>query len=51
MLIVCFLLLLAYLSESVSGSLTLGRLRGVATSTQSSGNARGTNAFRTPSAK
>ena len=51
MLIVCFLLLLAYLSGSVSGSLTLGRLRGVDIRTQGSGNAGGTNAFRTQGAK
>ena len=51
MLIVCFLLLLAYLSGPVSGSLTLGRLRGVDIRTQGSGNAGGTNAFRTQGAK
>ena len=51
MLIVCFLLLLAYLSGSVSGSLTLGRLRGGDIRTQGSGNAGGTNAFRTQGAK
>ena len=51
MLIVCFLLLLAYLSGSVSGSLTLGRLRGVDIRTQGSGNAGGSNAFRTQGAK
>ena len=51
MLIVCTLLLLAYLLGSVSGSLTLGRLRGVDIRTQGSGNAGGTNAFRTQGAK
>jgi glycerol-3-phosphate acyltransferase PlsY len=41
-LIVC-----AYLLGSLSGSLLLGRLRGVDIRTQGSGNAGGTNAFRT----
>ena len=50
MLTAC-LLLLAYLIGSVSGSLTLGRLRGVDIRTQGSGNAGGTNAFRTQGAK
>lgn len=40
-------LLLAYLLGSLSGSLLLGRLRGVDIRTQGSGNAGGTNAFRT----
>lgn len=40
-------LLLAYLIGSVSGSLWLGRLRGVDIRTLGSGNAGGTNAFRT----
>ena len=41
------LVLLAYLLGSVSGSLWLGRLRGVDIRTQGSGNAGGTNALRT----
>jgi len=41
------LLLLAYLLGSVSGSLLLGRLRGVDIRRHGSGNAGGTNAFRT----
>lgn len=40
-------LLLAYLLGSLSGSLLLGRLRGVDIRTQGSGNAGGTNALRT----
>lgn len=40
-------ILLGYLLGSVSGSLLLGRLRGVDIRTQGSGNAGGTNAFRT----
>ncbi len=40
-------LLSAYLLGSLSGSLLLGRLRGVDVRTQGSGNAGGTNAFRT----
>lgn len=40
-------LLLAYLLGSLSGSLMLGRLRGVDIRTLGSGNAGGTNAFRT----
>lgn len=51
MLVVAFLIVLAYLLGSVSGSLTLGRLRGVDIRTQGSGNAGGTNAFRTQGAK
>jgi len=43
-------LLLAYLLGSVSGSLLLGRLRGVDIRTLGSGNAGGTNAFRTQGA-
>ena len=50
MLTTC-LLLFAYLIGSVSGSLVLGRLRGVDIRTQGSGNAGGTNAFRTQGAK
>ena len=38
---------LGYLLGSISGSLWLGRLRGVDIRTQGSGNAGGTNAFRT----
>ena len=41
------LLLVAYLIGSLSGSLLLGRLRGVDIRTQGSGNAGGTNALRT----
>jgi glycerol-3-phosphate acyltransferase PlsY len=40
-------LLLAYLLGSLSGSLIVGRLQGVDIRTQGSGNAGGTNAFRT----
>ena len=42
-----FMLLLAYLLGSLSGSLLLGRFRGVDIRTQGSGNAGGTNALRT----
>lgn len=45
------LLLAAYLLGSLSGSLLLGRLRGVDIRTQGSGNAGGTNAFRTQGLK
>jgi glycerol-3-phosphate acyltransferase PlsY len=38
---------LGYLLGSISGSLVIGRLRGVDIRTQGSGNAGGTNAFRT----
>lgn len=41
------LILAAYLLGSLSGSLLLGRLRGVDIRQQGSGNAGGTNAFRT----
>ncbi|SFK47429.1 glycerol-3-phosphate 1-O-acyltransferase PlsY [Lysobacter sp. cf310] len=41
------LILIAYLIGSLSGSLLLGRLRGVDIRQQGSGNAGGTNAFRT----
>ncbi len=41
------LLLFAYLMGSVSGSLLLGRLRGIDIRRHGSGNAGGTNAFRT----
>ncbi len=47
MLIAASLLLIAYLLGSLSGSLLLGRLRGVDIRTQGSGNAGGTNALRT----
>lgn len=40
-------LLVAYLLGSASGSLLLGRARGIDIRTQGSGNAGGTNAFRT----
>lgn len=43
-------LLAAYLLGSLSGSLLLGRLRGVDIRTQGSGNAGGTNALRTQGA-
>lgn len=43
-------LLAGYLLGSISGSLFLGRLRGVDIRTQGSGNAGGTNAFRTQGA-
>lgn len=45
------LVLAAYLLGSLSGSLLLGRLRGVDIRTQGSGNAGGTNAFRTQGTK
>ncbi len=45
------LLLTAYLLGSLSGSLLLGKLRGVDIRTQGSGNAGGTNAFRTQGAR
>lgn len=41
------LTLIAYLLGSISGSLVLGRLRGIDIRTQGSGNAGGTNALRT----
>jgi glycerol-3-phosphate acyltransferase PlsY len=47
MWIACALLVAAYLLGSLSGSLLLGRLRGVDIRTQGSGNAGGTNALRT----
>ena len=46
-MIAALLLLTAYLIGSLSGSLLLGRLRGVDIRTQGSGNAGGTNALRT----
>jgi acyl phosphate:glycerol-3-phosphate acyltransferase len=45
------LIVVAYLLGSLSGSLLLGKLRGVDIRTQGSGNAGGTNAFRTQGAK
>ncbi len=45
------LILTAYLIGSLSGSLLLGKLRGVDIRTQGSGNAGGTNALRTQGAK
>jgi glycerol-3-phosphate acyltransferase PlsY len=44
------IILAAYLLGSLSGSLLLGKLRGVDIRTQGSGNAGGTNAFRTQGA-
>ena len=44
------LILIAYLLGSLSGSLLLGKLRGVDIRTLGSGNAGGTNAFRTQGA-
>ena len=41
------LIVVAYLLGSLSGSLLLGRFRGVDIRTQGSGNAGGTNALRT----
>jgi len=46
-LLTAFLLLLAYLLGSVSGSLLFGRMRGVDIREHGSGNAGGTNALRT----
>ncbi|HEU0152462.1 MAG TPA: glycerol-3-phosphate 1-O-acyltransferase PlsY [Arenimonas sp.] len=46
-MIAALLILIAYLLGSLSGSLLLGRLRGVDIRTQGSGNAGGTNALRT----
>ena len=48
--VVALVLLAAYLLGSLSGSLLLGRLRGVDIRTLGSGNAGGTNAFRTQGA-
>ena len=42
-----FILVVSYLLGSISGSLLLGRFRGVDIRKQGSGNAGGTNAFRT----
>ena len=50
-LVSCAVILAAYLIGSFSGSLLLGRLRGIDIRTQGSGNAGGTNAFRTQGAK
>lgn len=47
MAILAAVLVLAYLLGSLSGSLLLGRLRGVDIRTRGSGNAGGTNALRT----
>ena len=49
--VAAMLILSAYLIGSLSGSLLLGKLRGVDIRTQGSGNAGGTNAFRTQGAK
>ncbi len=46
-MIAVLLILVGYLLGSLSGSLLLGRLRGVDIRTQGSGNAGGTNALRT----
>jgi acyl phosphate:glycerol-3-phosphate acyltransferase len=51
MLINLSILLVAYFIGSVSGSLLLGRLRGVDIREHGSGNAGGTNAFRTQGMK
>ena len=45
--LIAALLVIAYLLGSLSGSLLLGKLRGVDIRTQGSGNAGGTNALRT----
>ncbi|MFZ5635000.1 MAG: glycerol-3-phosphate 1-O-acyltransferase PlsY [Pseudomonadota bacterium] len=50
-MLACALVVVAYLLGSLSGSLLLGRLRGVDIRTMGSGNAGGTNAFRTQGAK
>lgn len=47
MTLLAAIVLLSYLLGSLSGSLLLGRLRGVDIRTQGSGNAGGTNALRT----
>jgi len=46
-MLMMLLILLSYLLGSLSGSLLLGKLRGVDIRTMGSGNAGGTNAFRT----
>jgi acyl phosphate:glycerol-3-phosphate acyltransferase len=51
MAIALLLLLIAYLLGSISGSLLLGKLRGVDIRTVGSGNAGGTNALRTQGLK
>lgn len=48
--VAAMVILVAYLLGSLSGSLLLGKLRGVDIRTQGSGNAGGTNAFRTQGA-
>jgi glycerol-3-phosphate acyltransferase PlsY len=50
-MILALLIILSYLLGSASGSLLLGRLRGVDIRTMGSGNAGGTNAFRTQGLK
>ena len=47
LILALLLILVAYAFGSIAGSLVLGRLRGVDIRTQGSGNAGGTNAFRT----
>jgi acyl phosphate:glycerol-3-phosphate acyltransferase len=49
-LLLIALIFAAYLLGSLSGSLLLGKLRGIDIRTQGSGNAGGTNAFRTQGA-
>lgn len=51
LLILILILFAAYALGSLSGSLLLGKLRGVDIRSQGSGNAGGTNAFRTQGAK
>jgi glycerol-3-phosphate acyltransferase PlsY len=51
MLVLAAKLIVAYLLGSLSGSLIVGRFRGVDIRTQGSGNAGGTNAFRTQGAR
>ena len=50
-MLLALVFLAAYLLGSLSGSLLLGKLRGVDIRTQGSGNAGGTNAFRTQGIK
>jgi acyl phosphate:glycerol-3-phosphate acyltransferase len=51
MLVVAMILMVAYLIGSLSGSLILGRFRGIDIRQLGSGNAGGTNAFRTQGLK
>lgn len=50
MIVLALLIAFGYVIGSISGSLMLGKLRGVDIRTQGSGNAGGTNAFRTQGA-